>query len=722
MSEPEPSMITILVVDDSPTQLAGLEFLLEEAGYRVVTAGDGVAGLAAARAQTVNVVISDVIMPEMDGYEFCRALRNDPTLRHLPVVLLTSLNEPQDVIRGLEAGADNFIRKPYQDETLLARLRNMLVNRELRRSSSGEQGIPVAFADRHFLIRADRLQILDLLLSNYEDTVEYNAQLVHAQEQLCELNEELEGRVLERTAALAQSEVKYRALVESSPDALFVIGPGPGFPILEANRVAAEVYGYSHEELLDLSAIQLCAPNEDAEVSDLLQWASQGMISVESSHLTRDGRVFPVEAKTRSFDFAGQPCVLASVRDISERRLAETERRRLEEHLQASQRIESVGLLAGGVAHDFNNLLSVILSYTGLALETIGDGPIAADLREVHMAAERAADLTHRLLAFSRKQVLQPMPLSLNRVIEGFEKMLRRLLPEDIHMVKILQPDLPLINADPSQMEGVLMNLVVNARDAMPTGGTLTIRTAEAEFTRNPAVRAGGELSPGSYVRLEVTDTGCGMDKEVLARIMEPFFTTKEVGKGTGLGLATVHGVITQSGGGIQVQSEPGRGSTFTILLPVTNATAPEVKSPVKKGNNEGGDGTILVAEDEKSIRSLIYRILTRAGYTVLTAADGKEALKLHSQHPSPIQLLLTDVVMPGMGGVALAEQIVERQDDLKVIFMSGYSGDSLVRHGALIEGTHFLSKPFTPDILRQKVREVLDTDDFASLHPQRSR
>ena len=397
-------------------------------------------------------------------------------------------------------------------------------------------------------------------------------------------------------------------------------------------------------------------------------------------------------------------------RDITERKRAEDEREKLEQQLRSAQKMEAIGSLAGGVAHDFNNLISVILNYTEFAMESAQMGDqLKDDLLEVKTAAERAAVLTRQLLAFSRKQVLQPVLLDLNKIAVGVEKMLRRILGEDIELVLVLAPDLGTTLADPGQIEQVFMNLVVNARDAMPRGGKITIETTNVEVDDEHAAR-GIDLKIGHYVEVAVADTGCGMDEPTKARLYEPFFTTKEKGKGTGLGLSTVYGIVKQSAGNIWVDSEPGVGTTFKIYLPRQPVTtqAASISAPVVLRRSTGNE-TILVVEDEEALRKVATRTLEAAGYTVLTAANGDEALLTCAQHVGDIPLLVTDVVMPRMSGRQLAERLLEILPEIKVLYMSGYTDDAIVHHGVLDAGTHFLSKPFTAADLTQKVQETLD-------------
>ena len=388
----------------------------------------------------------------------------------------------------------------------------------------------------------------------------------------------------------------------------------------------------------------------------------------------------------------------------------EEQRARAEEQLNKVQRLEAVGRLAGGVAHDFNNLLSVIITYAGFALEDLRrTDPMRADLEEVQRAGQRAAELTRQLLAFSRKQVLEPEVLDLNEVVGGIEAMLRRLLGEDIDIVVHTADGLGRVEADPGQIEQVIMNLAVNARDAMPSGGKLTIETANVELDQDYANGRVG-VKPGRYVQLVVSDTGCGMDDQTLARVFEPFFTTKGQDRGTGLGLATVYGIVKQSGGNIWVYSEPDRGTSFKVYLPRVDAPATAAKRPTAP-QVAAGDETVLVVEDEVAVRRAAERILSRAGYQVLAAANGGEALLLCERHDGTIDLLLTDVVMPQMSGRELAERLAEIRPGLRTLYMSGYTDNAIVHHGVLDPGTRFISKPFSVADLTRKVREVLDEE-----------
>lgn len=383
--------------------------------------------------------------------------------------------------------------------------------------------------------------------------------------------------------------------------------------------------------------------------------------------------------------------------------------KKLEEQFRQAQKMEAIGQLAGGVAHDFNNLLTIITGYSELLLKsTPREDPKRRFLEEIRKAAERSASLTRQLLAFSRNQVLAPKVLDLNDLVRDVEKMLRRIIGEDIEMSIALQPQLGAVKADPGQLEQVLLNLSVNARDAMPQGGKLTIETDNVDLG-DEYVRSHAEVRPGRYVMLAVTDTGVGMPEEVKSRLFEPFFTTKERGKGTGLGLAVVHGIVKQSDGSIEVSSAPGEGTSFKIYLPRVEQAALTDKTQQGPGFAPQGSETLLLVEDEDAVRTLTRLTLQQSGYSVLEASNGEEAIRVATNHQAKIHLLVTDVVMPGLGGRVLAERLLSLRPEMKVLYLSGYTDDAVVRHGILHEKVNFLQKPFSPNALAHLVREVLD-------------
>ncbi len=423
----------------------------------------------------------------------------------------------------------------------------------------------------------------------------------------------------------------------------------------------------------------------------------------------KDGRVFERFTAPMIGPDGGYFGRIFHFRDLSERRRAETQSAKLEEQLRVSQKMEAIGTLAGGVAHDFNNLLVVILNYAQFALDALpADSRARGDLLEVKKAGERAAGLTRQLLAFSRRQVLQPVRLDVNQVAEGLEPRLRRILGEDIEFTLELARDTGQVVADPGQLEQVLMNLVVNARDAMPEGGRLRVRTSAVEL-RDSWAQEHVDVVPGAYAQIEVSDTGQGMDEATRARIFEPFFTTKPKERGTGLGLSTAYGIVKQSGGYIWVTSAPGRGTTFTIHLPRDRSGATPQARAASAAASARGTETVLVVEDEAALRELTRRFLESAGYTVITAMDGTQALEILRGAKRPVDLVLTDVVMPRVGGGRLAQELARHWPGIRVLYMSGYTDDTIENHGVLGPGMHFLPKPFTSDDLLCKVREVLD-------------
>ena len=378
------------------------------------------------------------------------------------------------------------------------------------------------------------------------------------------------------------------------------------------------------------------------------------------------------------------------------------------ESKQQSQKLEAIGQLAGGIAHDFNNLLTAILGNAAFVLEsTPPDDPRHEDVREIERAATRAAELTHQLLAFSRKQVLQPTSLDLNAALAQIMRMLTRLVGEHIEVTVLPEPGLGLVQADAAQLEQVIVNLVVNARDAMPEGGRLTIETQNVTLEAGSTSQHIG-APPGPYVLIAFTDSGIGMDPATQKRIFEPFFTTKERGKGTGLGLATVYGIVKQSGGSVSVYSEPNRGSTFKVYLPRVAEPVSKTRDGAGRPVSTSGTGTVLIVEDEGAVRVLAMRTLLRRGYATLVARDGVEALRVSEQHPGPIHLLLTDVVLPGMSGPKVAASLVAARPELRVLYMSGFTEDAIVHHGVLAPDTEFIQKPFSPQALCLKVQEVL--------------
>ncbi|XVU26928.1 ATP-binding protein [Actinoplanes sp. CA-054009] len=489
-------------------------------------------------------------------------------------------------------------------------------------------------------------------------------------------------------------------LLQAAPDAILVIS---GSTIVLVNDRAVELYGYTRDELVGLDVDELITDDARTMLPERRRRIEEGrpgpIGAVTTSVRRRDGSEIPVESSVSIVDTPQGRLALAVIRDLSERDQGEREKARLRAEAQThrSQRLESLGQLAGGIAHDFNNMLGVIVNYASFVVEEAESAEpdvkmIAADAKQVIKAGERGTDLTHQLLAFARREVVRPQVLDLNKVIADVEAMLRRSIGEHITLLFRPEPDLPPVTCDPGQIEQLLVNLALNARDAMPSGGNLVIDTGRH----------------GDQVRLRICDSGKGMTPEVVERAFEPFFTTKASGEATGLGLATVYGIVTQADGEVSITSEPGLGTTVTVLLPAGVRESP-APAPAPVLSTQGHGETLLVVEDEAALRDVAGRILSGAGYQVLKAECGTQALDVASRHSGQIDLLLSDVVMPGMLGKELAERLVRERPDTRVLYMSGYAQPVLHSQGTLDPGVALLEKPFTADDLLTAVRKRLD-------------
>lgn len=507
-------------------------------------------------------------------------------------------------------------------------------------------------------------------------------------------------------AALAESEARYRLLAENATD--LISRHSPDGIYLDVTPACRSLLGYKPQELVGRSIRELCHPEDLGAINraymTILKLPITFTVSYRMRHKKGDYTWFETNSRAIHNPETGEiQEIIAVSRDI-------TERVQLEDQFRQSQKMEAIGRLAGGIAHDFNNLLTVITGYSELLLSrSIGDhDPLRREVEQIRKAAQHATELTRQLLAFSRRQMLQLTVLNLKSVVTDMDKMLRRLIGEDIQVTTILPAELGWVKVDQAQLEQVILNLVVNARDAMPQGGKLTIELANIDLDEDYARRHAG-VAPGPYIMLAVSDTGVGMDEHTKSQIFEPFFTTKGQNKGTGLGLATVYGIVKQSGGHIWVYSEPDHGTTFKVYLPQVEESMTGLLESGVRTEAPRGQETILLVEDETSVRELSRMILTQNGYTILEAGSGAEALQISEQHSGPIHLLLTDVVMPGMNGRELANRLVLRYPQMKVLFMSGYTDNAIVHHGVLDSDATFLQKPFTPKALANRVRQVLD-------------
>ncbi|MBI4417831.1 MAG: response regulator [Ignavibacteriales bacterium] len=863
--------VEILIVEDSPTQLEQLRHLLEGNGYSVRPATNGKKALEEARRQPPTVIVSDIVMPEMDGYALCQAVRKDELLKDTPVVLLTSLSGPQDVIEALKCGADNFIRKPYDERHLLLRIENILTNRKLRATDTVKVGVELQLAGEKHFITAERQQILDLLISTYEQAVQMCGELKLREDQLdranrvlsgiyaitkglnqaqterevldvavelalqlpdvragwiflrddeshfrlatsrnlpselatpeimdgdclcrrkvlsgeieraanieecerlkkakintlglrshvtlpfrfgdkvlgimnlvgtqdvlfteddlrvlngignqigvalqrCRLHENLEELVRERTSALSESEERYRRLVNEITDGMFITD-NEG-TIQFANDALVRIHGFtSAEQLVGRRFVEFLDPSIPQEVARRFARVvdgkeEAGLVEVE---IIREGggsaflevRPAPIREGGRIVGARG------TVQDITERRRAEEHSRVLQAQLLQAQKMESIGALAGGIAHDFNNILGIILGHASI-LERMAGKPdvLPASVEAITKAVTRGASLVRQLLTFSRKAETAIETVHINDLVEELVKMMRETFPKIITLRTDLADHLPAMSADVTQLHQALLNLAINGRDAMPEGGTLTFRTvtAKGEQLRHRFPDAHYD----DYLSVTVVDTGTGMEEETQRRIFEPFFTTKGPGKGTGLGMSVVYGVVKSHEGILDFQSTPGKGSTFTLYFPVKakEVVQEQEKGKAWSGDVPGGTETILVVEDEEMLRELVGAVLSSKGYKVIVAEDGVEAIAQYDAHASDIALVLCDNGLPRLDGVGLVKALKQKQRDLKFIMASGYidarKRGEIIRAGV----TEFTSKPYAANELLWRIRQVLD-------------
>jgi PAS domain S-box-containing protein len=645
-----------LLVEDEPAHVELIQRAFETRDNQaclevVATLAEARKRLATASAPP-DLIIADWRLPDGHGLELLPADRERPLM---PIVIMTSYGNERVAVEAIQAGALDYVVKS-----------------------------PEALLDMpHIAERALR---------------EWRALIERAQME----------------EALRLSEERFRLLLDKASN-IAVQGYHPDGTVCYWNKASEQIYGYTAAEALGQNLVDIIIPPDmrdeaRAGIKHMFE-TGQGHPPEELWLMRKDGSLTPVYSNHTVIDIPGRGQELFCIDiDLTERKRAEEAQAQLEEQLRQAQKMETVGRLAGGVAHDFNNMLTAILGFAELLLLRFEvDEGAHKYVEQIKNAAERAASLTNQLLAFSRKQMLQPKIFNLNTLVVNIEKMLHRLIGEHIELVILLDPHLGQVEADPAQIDQVLMNLAVNARDAMPHGGKLTIETKNVCLDEAYA-RQYVEVIPGPYVMLAVTDTGMGMDKETQAHLFEPFFTTKEVGKGTGLGLATIYGIVRQSDGHIWVYSEVGQGTTFKIHLPRLEETIQTETQPPPTTEFQGGDETILVVEDAEMVSNLVKNILTESGYTVLTASNGAEALRVCQEHSEPIHLLLTDVVMPGMSGRELAEKVTLLRPEIKILYMSGHADDTIVHHGLLEPGIAFLQKPFSTTALTHQLREVLNT------------
>jgi PAS domain S-box-containing protein len=698
-------MARVLIVEDSPTQAAQLELVLAVRGFETEIAKDGEAAVAAVQRAVPDVVVSDIVMPGMTGYDLCRQLKADPATAQVPVILVSSLSEPMDIIRGLECGADNFLTKPYQAEHLVHRVTTLLHNRQVRAAGHFAVGVEIVFLGRRFTITSEKEQILDLLVSTFEDTVRANRELHQSRAELAVAHAKIEEYARQLEGKVRVSEEKYALLMENAHDA-FVVTDTDG-RVVEANRMVAELLGRPKEELLGVDIRQLLAVSATEPFAfDHSVLSATGSARFADCQIRRaDGGALWVNISASSVDIDGGTNVLLILHDL-------TERRNTESQLRQVQKMDALGRLTGGVAHDFNNLLGVIIGNVDLLSDQPELGSESKELvQEALDAAMRGAELTQRLLAFARKQPLAPRVIDINAILPGASNMLRRTLGAAVEVQLHLQDALWQTRADPSQVEDALLNLAINARDAMPNGGRLVIETANVMFDGD-YIADNFDVTAGEYVQLSVSDEGAGMPPDVIERAFEPFFTTKPPGQGTGLGLSMIYGFVKQSGGHVKIYSEVGHGTTIRLYLPRAGKAEGGAEAAIAVAPSlPTGTEKILLVEDNPGLRAVVLRMLTDLGYAVIEANNGEEALERLAEDPA-IDLLFTDVVMPGeLTGPQLATVARERRPTLKVLLTSGYS-EVLAGNGAgKLQGTSLIRKPYRKDELAQKLRSILQTE-----------
>jgi signal transduction histidine kinase len=585
-------MTRILVVEDSPTQAQQLQFILEAEQFSVELAPNAEIALQRVADQAFDMIISDIMMPGLSGYELCDRVKKDAKGFNIPVILLSTLADPMDIIRGLECGADNFITKPYEPEQLIDRIQTVFQNRRARIQGKLAFGVEVVFLGKKFIVNSEKEQILDLLIATFEDIVRTNrglqqskAELVAAKAEIETYALELERRVEERTKQLVEQQ----------------------------------------------------------------------------------------------------------------------------QQLAQSQKMEAVGQLTGGIAHDFNNLLTVITGAAEILSDDVTDQPeLATTLSMINEAAQRGAELTQRLLAFARKQPLQPRATDTNELVSTAIKLLRPTLGENIEIESMFEKHAWPALVDPGQLTTAIVNLAVNARDAMPNGGKLTLETGNVRLDEAYAA-ANREVSPGAYVMIAVSDNGTGIPAAIIDKVFDPFFTTKEVGKGTGLGLSMVYGLVKQSGGHIKIYCEDGLGTCIKLYLPSAAGRDVEFVGTTTAVPIQRGTETILVVEDDPLVRSYAIAQLRALGYRTIPAANADEALALIDQG-TRCDLLFTDVIMPGCrNGRELAGELMRRRPEIKVVYTSGYSQSAIVHNGRLDPGVLLLTKPYRRSELAQIVRAALN-------------
>ncbi len=689
----------ILIVEDDKFSLRTLSTILLAQGYDVRGVADGAAALISVGIQQPDLILLDIQLPELNGFDVCRHLKRDAATKDIPVIFLSALDEVIDKVKGFDAGGVDYITKPFQVEEVIARVHTHLSIRRLQMQLKNQNSeLQKRIYERN---RAESA------LQQINNELEQRVQMRTAE--LSQLNAALMDEIEERKRAefeTLQAKKQLEATLFALPDLLFELDDQG---VIHTYHFPDFEWQFDHSiQEHHTNIIDLLPQNAaHAMMNAVAQAGENGRYTGSHFSLKQGNQIkwFEISIAAKEMKNGGNGRFITLIRDI-------TDRKHLEEQLRQSQKMEAIGRLAGGVAHDFNNLLSVIISYGELLLRQHEEiSPSARkQIEQIIQSGNRAANLTTQLLAFSRQQVLEPNIININDILTNIAKLLIRVIGEDIELILALADDLQFVRVDRTQIEQVVLNLVVNARDAMPQGGKITLETANV-YLDSDHYQQRPHIQPGNYIMLAVSDNGHGMDEETQSHIFEPFFTTKEKGRGTGLGLATVHGIVNQSGGHIWVNSELNQGTTFKIYFPQTKEDLSHPKKQHAAISTTAGTETVLLVEDDRIVRRLANHILTLYGYNTLVAKDTNHAQTICKEYAGEIQLMLTDVVMPVISGGELAQQLQKIRPTMKVLYMSGYTDNVIVHHGVLKANTAFLQKPFTPDSLTAKVRETIDSE-----------
>lgn len=690
-------LATILVVEDSPTQAEQIKYLLEDKGYAVMVAANGKEGFEVAKKFRPTIIISDIVMPVMDGYELAEKIKKDKDVRDIPIIFVTALTDRKDASRKASVVADGYFTKPYDDKFLISKIEALLT------ASRQEEGVDtkeleVKFAGERYVIASGRRQILNFLLSTYENAVQQNQDLILMHRELHLLNEQLENRVVERTEQLQASEANFRALADNANDGILITA-GSGGDTVYANRRIAEMTGWSVEELLKKNMRDYIAPDTFPDEIKLYSQILEGMPCPNHCEVTisqKNGAAIPVEMTISRTLWHGQPAVITSVRDITERK------KRDEEFIRACK-LKSLSTLAGGIAHDFNNLLTGILGNASIAKTFVNPGDnlhkIMTDLENTSL---RAKDLTQQLLTFAKGGAPVKKTVSIAKLLRDSATLV--LSGSNVKCDFAIANDLWPAEVDEGQIAQVIHNLIINARQAMPDGGTIQVSAENFALSaeNNPFIKN------GKYVKITVKDTGVGIQEEHLPKIFDPYFTTKE--EGSGLGLATAYSIIKNHAGYIMAESAAGVGTTFYIHLPASKKEIGRVEAVEEK--LVSGKEKILVMDDDDIIRDVAGKMLTKLGYEVDFARDGSEAIELYKKSKNsgrPFDVVIIDLTIPGgMGGRETMQKLLEIDPHVKAIVSSGYSDDAVMSNYTNYNFKGVIAKPYRIEELSKTVHSVL--------------